>query len=199
MCPEECSCGVFWHNTYLQVRLGWKMMQLWKANSLIPLHTTWDVSPDCCKVTSSTHILPSHVAAHNNTLPNPPLHTVLSPHSFCLFSCLSGAVTGSSSFAPLISTNLTLPSSLRRLHQYSAGDCFCAQSFLIKILVHCWFTGVSINPCHIISAFMHAWTIAVSCQSLHCKTQPILQLKSRLLLMFIPFLVISPNFMSVNV
>lgn len=68
-CLDEFS-GISWYTIYFQVWLGWKMQQPWKANSLFPLHTTWDVSPDCSKVTPSTQILPSLVGAHNNTLPN---------------------------------------------------------------------------------------------------------------------------------
>lgn len=54
------------------------MLQPWKANSLLPLHTSGDVSSDCSKVTPSTQILPSLVGAHNNNLPNPPLPSCLS-------------------------------------------------------------------------------------------------------------------------
>lgn len=108
------------------------MLQPWKANSVFPLHTTWDVSPDCSKVTPSTQTLPSLVGAHNNTLPksSPPSHPpILSLHYFCLFSCLSGAVTGSSSFAPLISPDLTSASIHHCLLSPSAVDCLWAQSF----------------------------------------------------------------------
>lgn len=80
-CLEGFWAG-FWHKIYFQVWLGWKMLQPWKANSLFLLHTTWDVSPDCSKVTPSTQILPSLVGAHNNTLPNPSLPLTLP-------SCLS--------------------------------------------------------------------------------------------------------------
>lgn len=129
----------FWHNIYLQVRLGWKMMQLWKANSLSLLHTTWDVSPDCSKVTSSTRILPSHVAAHNNTLPqsSPPCSPV-SP----FFLSIQLPVWSGDWFFLICSTHIHQLDTanqppLSRRSSYSAGDCFCAQSFLIKILVHC--------------------------------------------------------------
>lgn len=57
------------------------MHQTWKANSPFPLHSAWDVNPDCSKVTPSTQILPSLVGAHNNTLPNLPL---LLPFLSCL-------------------------------------------------------------------------------------------------------------------
>lgn len=72
----------FWHSMHFQVWWGWKMLQPCEANSLLPLHTTWDVSSDCSKVTPSTQILPSLVGAHNSTLPDPPLPIALP-------SCLS--------------------------------------------------------------------------------------------------------------
>lgn len=67
-CLGGSSAGS-WHSIYFQVWLGWKVLQPWKANSLFPLHTSWDVSSDCSQVTPSTQTLPSLVGAHNNTLP----------------------------------------------------------------------------------------------------------------------------------
>lgn len=112
---DDMCLGGFWfgfcHSIYFHLWLAWEMLQ--PVFSL--LHTTWDVGPDCSKVTPSTQILPSLVAAHNNTLPksSPPSLPTALPSClsilFRLFSWLSGAVTGSSSFAPLISADLTSP------------------------------------------------------------------------------------------
>lgn len=77
-CVSRGSRLVFWHSIYFRVWWGWKVLQPWKANSLLPLHTSGDVSSDCSKVTPGTQILPSLVGAHNNNLPNPPLPSCLS-------------------------------------------------------------------------------------------------------------------------
>lgn len=134
-----CSWHVltsFRHTIYFQVWLGWKMHQTWKANSPFPLHSAWDVNPDCSKVTPSTQILPSLVGAHNNTAQSSPPSPfpILSLHSFRLFSCLSGALTGSSSFTPLISPDLTSPSSHHCLlfHRPRLGIVFVIK--LVKLL-----------------------------------------------------------------
>lgn len=134
-----CSWHVltsFRHTIYFQVWLGWKMHQTWKANSPFPLHSAWDVNPDCSKVTPSTQILPSLVGTHNNTAQSSPPSPfpILSLHSFRLFSCLSGALTGSSSFTPLISPDLTSPSSHHCLlfHRPRLGIVFVIK--LVKLL-----------------------------------------------------------------
>lgn len=155
-CPEQFLqvFSLFWPGFYLQVRLGWRTLQLSEADSLFPQLPAWDVSPDCSKVTSSTRF-----CHHTSPLTITPPSRSPAPLPFRLFSCLSAAVTGSSSFAPLTSRRLTSPSSLRRLLS-PALCCCCCSRFLIKTLSLCWTVGVRINSYRIISVHVDVGTIA---------------------------------------
>lgn len=88
-----------------------------------PPHTTWDVSPDCSKVTPNTQILPSLVGTHNNTLPGPPLPPILSLHSF---SSIQLPVWSSDWLILICSTHIPRLDIAKQppLAPLSATDCF---------------------------------------------------------------------------
>ena len=114
------------------------MLQPCEANSLLPLHTTWDVSSDCSKVTPSTQILPSLVGAHNSTLPSPsPSHPV-SP----FFSSIQLPVWRSDWFILICSTHIprldiAKQPPLSPLSPFPLPHCFCALSFGLLLIHGC--------------------------------------------------------------
>lgn len=152
-CLEGFWAGI-WLRIYFQVWLGWKMLQPWKANSVFPLHTTWDVSPDCSKVTPSTQTLPSLVGAHNNTLPSPPFPLTLP-------SCLSILFVYSAACLELWLVHPHLLHSYPQTWHRQASTTVsflplllivCGLNRFIVIVDYCWFTEVT-NLYHHIFAF----------------------------------------------